>query len=354
MEQENEKNKQEIDLGFTFVTTLITTIITVICEKILGFFNVWWFLGLLILLIIGGLILFLIKQGLTSTNPKQFMTIIVIFIVVSILVFFFAGFVESTKEKGPSLDVDNNQIITGTPTSTESQEPTMPLTPTVADTPTPVPTNTPTPTPTNTPTSVPTNTPIPTPTNTPTPTATSTPTPIPQYKVTFDSNGGSIVANQTVTYGGILSEFPEPTRDYYRFLGWTYNGQKVTSINVEHDMVLEAKWEEKEASDWVLASYVPSGTWIVDEKWTYIKTETTESTSSFLDGWISNGYRVETVAEGTFEYADFPTGFDTSSSIYKEMYQGDLRPAVADGATREILSDNRKGYVYWTGFGLYR
>lgn len=83
----------------------------------------------------------------------------------------------------------------------------------------------------------------PTPTSTSTPTPTLMPTSLPKYKVTFDSNGGSMVAKQVVTYGDILRNLPKPTRDYYTFTGWTYNGQKVTSINVEHDMVLVADWE---------------------------------------------------------------------------------------------------------------
>ena len=139
MEQDNEKNIQKIDLGFTFVTTLITTIITVIIEKILGYFNMWWFVGLLLWLIIGGMILFFMGKRSTHDNSKQFMAIIVIFVAVSILVFFLAEILESSKEKGTFLENDNNSMITGTLTPTESQEPTVPPTPTATSTPTPTP-----------------------------------------------------------------------------------------------------------------------------------------------------------------------------------------------------------------------
>ncbi len=189
MEQDNEKNIQKIDLGFTFVTTLITTIITVIIEKILGYFNMWWFVGLLLWLIIGGMILFFMGKRSTHDNSKQFMAIIVIFVAVSILVFFLAEILESSKEKGTFLENDNNSMITGTLTPTESQEPTVPPTPTATntttpeptDTPAPTATNTPEPTPTDTPAPTATNTPVPTATNTPVPTATSTPTPTPPH-----------------------------------------------------------------------------------------------------------------------------------------------------------------------------
>lgn len=189
MEQDNEKNIQKIDLGFTFVTTLITTIITVIIEKILGYFNMWWFVGLLLWLIIGGMILFFMGKRSTHDNSKQFMAIIVIFVAVSILVFFLAEILESSREKGTFLENDNNSMITGTLAPTESQEPTVPPTPTATntttpeptDTPAPTATNTPEPTPTDTPAPTATNTPVPTATNTPVPTATSTPTPTPPH-----------------------------------------------------------------------------------------------------------------------------------------------------------------------------
>ena len=228
--------------------------------------------------------------------------------------------------------------------------PTPTLTPTPISTPTPTPTNTPTPTPTNTPTPTPTNTPTPTPTNTPTSTPTNTPTSTPKPApciVTFDSKGGSSVAAQKVECGGDLSGFPIPQRDYYDFKGWKYNGEIVTSVNVKKDMILEAEWEEKEESRWVRESEVPSGAKITDTKWTYTLTETIEISEKSLPGWNYCGYREEVVEEGTFEYALFPSTFDTSSDIYKGMYKNKSEMAVADGAERVIISDNVAGYIYW-------
>lgn len=83
----------------------------------------------------------------------------------------------------------------------------------------------------------------PTPTPTPTPTVTPTPTPTPSsggnsgggtpgdngsspgagstaYTLTFESNGGTAVAAQTVRKGQVLNNLPAPTKEGYIFQGW--------------------------------------------------------------------------------------------------------------------------------------
>lgn len=100
-------------------------------------------------------------------------------------------------------------------------------------------------------------------------------------------------------------------------------------------------------SGWVKASDCPVGATIVDTKWTYTFIDRTESTSATKDGWIRDGERKEVVANGTFDYATFPENFDTSHAVYNSMYTSKNANPVADGATREILSDSPAGYVYW-------
>ena len=65
------------------------------------------------------------------------------------------------------------------------------------------------------------------------------------YTVTFDSNGGSVVSNQTVVEGSTVTKPATPTKEGYNFAGW-YNGtnsydftKKVTS-----NLTLVAKWDE--------------------------------------------------------------------------------------------------------------
>ena len=134
-------------------------------------------------------------------------------------------------------------VATATPV-TDTPAVTLPNGTTSTPAPTKAPGNTSTPTP------KPTDTPIPTATNSPTPTLT--PTPLPEYTISFDSNGGSSVSSITRKYGEPLGDLPEPEKDYYYFTGWTAEGVGVGSNTiVTSDMTLSAQWELKdEWSDW--------------------------------------------------------------------------------------------------------
>ena len=70
-----------------------------------------------------------------------------------------------------------------------------------------------------------------------------------QYTITFHSNGGSSVASITKDYGTQVNEPTKPSKDGYRFVGWTTDtaGQNAVSwpytINKNIDMY--AQWNEK-------------------------------------------------------------------------------------------------------------
>jgi len=68
------------------------------------------------------------------------------------------------------------------------------------------------------------------------------------YTVTFDSNGGSAVAPQTVTIGGKAQKPENPTREGYTFDSWqTPQGAAFDfGSPVEADVTLKAKWTENE------------------------------------------------------------------------------------------------------------
>lgn len=63
------------------------------------------------------------------------------------------------------------------------------------------------------------------------------------FTVTFDSNGGSTVAAETVSYGETISKPTDPTNSPHNFLGW-YNGPSAFdfSTNVTSNITLTAKW----------------------------------------------------------------------------------------------------------------
>ena len=68
------------------------------------------------------------------------------------------------------------------------------------------------------------------------------------YTVTFDSDGGSAVASQTVISGEKAVEPKDPTKDGYTFGGWYSDAELTTSYDfdtvVTEDVDLYAKWTE--------------------------------------------------------------------------------------------------------------
>ena len=95
----------------------------------------------------------------------------------------------------------------------------------------------------------------------------------PQLTVTFDSNGGSSVENQSVSIGDKITE-PSVTRDGYELVGW-YLDEKAWSFSedtVTEDIVLVAKWQ---------GIYCTTGGTEHD----YILKKTVESTACYVIGY---------------------------------------------------------------------
>ena len=66
-----------------------------------------------------------------------------------------------------------------------------------------------------------------------------------EYTVTFDTQGGTPVAPQTVTENGTVARPSDPTRDGYTFKGWTLDGQPYDfGTPVAGNLTLTAVWEE--------------------------------------------------------------------------------------------------------------
>lgn len=112
------------------------------------------------------------------------------------------------------------------------------------------------------------------------------------FTVTFNANGGTVSNNsKTVVYGSKLGTLPTPTQDYYDFDGWftaATGGDKVTADTVftsSKNEIYYAHWTIHPTSDWVLASNVPSGAKIVDQKWTYDLTTTKTSSNKSEPGY---------------------------------------------------------------------
>lgn len=69
------------------------------------------------------------------------------------------------------------------------------------------------------------------------------------FEVSFDSNGGSDVANQTTDYGKSVSRPTNPTRGGYTFVGWFIDDVEYDfSKPIDSDIKLVAKWEEEKVT----------------------------------------------------------------------------------------------------------
>lgn len=110
------------------------------------------------------------------------------------------------------------------------------------------------------------------------------------YTLSFDVNGGSgSPSTKKVAYDSAYGELPKISRDYYDFAGWytaADGGTKVSADTImTGDTKLYAHWNIHPASDWVLASSVPAGAQILEEKWTYVLREYSEDSASSKSGW---------------------------------------------------------------------
>ncbi len=172
------------------------------------------------------------------------------------------------------------------------------------------------------------------------------------YTLSFNANGGNVSTGSTsVNYGSGYGSLPTPTRDYYNFTGWytaASGGSKVSSSTTmgASNTTVYAQWELKPVSGWVLESNLPSGAQVVNTKWTYSKTETTESTSSSLSGWTQTGNYWKQTGSGSTNYASFPSGYDTGNYYYQNFAKS-AYSAYDNGSTKREVSNSWAGYVYW-------
>lgn len=96
----------------------------------------------------------------------------------------------------------------------------------------------------------------------PAPTPTPTPTPeVVKYTVSFNSNGGSSVASQTIIAGGKATKPADPSRSGYKFIGWMHNGGAYNFDSaVNGNVILTAEWEVIPVPDVYTVKMVVVGT----------------------------------------------------------------------------------------------
>lgn len=65
------------------------------------------------------------------------------------------------------------------------------------------------------------------------------------YTVSFDTDGGNEIPDEEHCYDDEIDSFPTPTKDNAVFVGWTYNGERITYPfrMPDSDITLKAQWE---------------------------------------------------------------------------------------------------------------
>jgi|GEM_PF-392492 uncharacterized repeat protein (TIGR02543 family) len=182
-----------------------------------------------------------------------------------------------------------------------------------------------------------------------------------QYTVTFDANGGNC---GTLTMPAIIgmapSSLPTATKNYHNFLGWfTEDDIAVTVANynaviaemdpvelVTNGLTLYAHYELKPVSNWVLYENMPADAQIVQQKWTYTKTTTVESTNTSMPGYtLVRSYWRQT-GSGNFNYASFPSGYDTNNWYYQNWNRS-AYSSYENNTNKRVVNTNWAGWIYW-------
>lgn len=93
--------------------------------------------------------------------------------------------------------------------------------------------------------------------------------PISSHTVTFNTNGGSVVPEQTVTDGATVTKPDDPTKDGYTFDGWYQDATFAAAFDfdtpITTDVTLYAKWKDNGGGIVIPVTYVTvtggNGTW---------------------------------------------------------------------------------------------
>ena len=183
----------------------------------------------------------------------------------------------------------------------------------------------------------------------------------PVYTVTFDSDGGSAVASQSVVSGGIATEPTAPTKPGYAFSGWTLSGSAYNfSTAVTGNITLTATWTGYTWTIYDNGSSVgsgngpttlpsaPSGTITNDGhtytfyKWGVVATDISSPTTTAPTAMYDAGASFTPTANGTIIRAVYTYDAEGGGGGGTEP---DAAFAAGDTGTYVIAVDTGSGYI---------
>ena len=176
------------------------------------------------------------------------------------------------------------------------------------------------------------------------------------YTVTYDAGEGEVTPTSfTATYDAEFT-LATPTREGYKFTGWTYNGNAITATawNIDaENIVLVAGWEEVVVNTYTI-TFKQDGQ--PDQVFTVEEGETADITG-LKDPAPVTGYNVSwQTVDLTNVTQDITVSVVAVPKTYTVTYdagEGEVTPATFDvtyGATFTLATPTREGYKFtgWT------
>ncbi|MBQ4565274.1 MAG: InlB B-repeat-containing protein [Oscillospiraceae bacterium] len=154
---------------------------------------------------------------------------------------------------------------------------------------------------------------------------------------------GALSSGDVVYYGDVL-KVTYTKADYY-----TIKTHGETAITVTADVTpdqIYATAELNPVSGWVKASALPAGAEVVNRKWTYTLTTTKESRETSLAGYSPVGSYWVSSGTSSFNYASFPSGFD-SGNWYYQNWNRSAYTAYENTTSKREVENVWAGWIYW-------
>ena len=162
-------------------------------------------------------------------------------------------------------------------------------------------------------------------------------------EVTFNSNGGSEVASQTVLYDGYAKEPEPPTQTGYSFTGWYLDSVFNTSFDfaspITESITLHAKWDLL-APESREVSFDPNGGSLVASQTVNKNDYATEPTPPTRSGYTFDGWFTDSLLTTRFA---FTTPITENITLYAKWISGtvDLLITNTIGIINQGITDKK-------------
>ena len=155
------------------------------------------------------------------------------------------------------------------------------------------------------------------------------------YLVSFASNGGSVVAGQTLDFGTLVSEPAAPTREGHTFLGWFADAAFTTAWDFASDTVpaeaitLHAKWSVNS----YLVSFASNGGSAVAGQTLDFGTLVSEPTAPTREGHTFVGWFADAALTAAWDFASDPVPAEAITLYAKWSIQSYVVSFAANGGS---------------------